>query len=752
VPVASEGITVKTRYPLLLLLTLVFTAAEVAAQERRPLREARSANGHFVLRIEAGRMSSKAGRGCRATLYERSGGRRQAKRWSGKLVNEVAPSLAQIRDDGQFVVTLDEFRRGGVVHAVVVYDAKGKSLREFGLRELLRDDDWKHVQVRRQAALWLPGARFEFVDEPEQFVIALKWGRQIRIDLQKLEVVQEREDEQAGQPVELPAEILELLQAAEGEQTLTAELEQLLAQAAAQGGELTPEQRQRITEIITKLVPPGGAGDENVPAEIMARLRELGVPVEGEQSPASSSEEAAEAGPEVPPAEAVEATGDSPEPGPAETADAAAPFAGNSATTGVPVPTPNPANPVDYVAWVNSMTVTDGPSAAPILRAAMDQFAPFEGDDSLYEAALDGDPAALNSPEIAAWLEANQAPLQQFREATRYEHRGFTMQSPGGDLIGILLPHLGKIRDLTRATIMEARRAELAGEPEAAMGRYLDTFVSGAQASQGPTIIESLVGNAMQAYSANALLDSFAGPSADQIDYVQLAEQLDESYPPLRPAAQSFQGERAFMLDVLQRLYEFDPETKTYSVGQKGTEYYNGIFADVDGKLPDPSFVDEMNAVGFESALEQVNRHYDAMTTAFQAPFPEGAQMMRALDEAVTSGEAGRNPVMREMLPALSRYHALHTRAETNRRATMLTANIKAYRQQYGEYPESLDVFGDREFVVDPFTDQRFVYRRTGDDFMLYSLSMNGVDDGGLRDRRLSDTGDLVYWPRPDDD
>ena len=748
----GEGLTVKTQFPLFLTMVLGVAAAEAVAQDRRPLREVRSENGRFVLRVQPGREGQKDTRGCRATLYERSRERRRdAKRWTSKLVNEVAPSLAHIRNDGQFVVTLDEFRCAGAAHAVVIYDAKGKRVKEFRLTELLRGEDWKHVRVRKRAVLWLPGARFEFVDEPEQFVITLKWKRQIRIDLKKLVVTDERAAERDEQVGEIPPEILALLGAAEDEQDLVAELQQILAQARASGEELSPEAQERMRAIMAQLgaadVPESG----KLPQEVLEQLKELGLSPEASgASGAESPGETAEAKPGeaegAPPAGA----GETIEAAPGQATDLFAGAAGNSAETGVPVPVPNPADPVDYVAWVNEMAVVDGPSATPMLQAAMDKFAPFEADEALYGAALDGDPAALNSPEIAAWLEANQDAIQQFRDATQYEHRGFPMHSEGGDLIGILLPHLGRMRDLTRATIMEARRAELDGRPDEALDRYLDTFVSGAQASQGPTIIESLVGNAIQAYSAGALLDSFVGPAADQIDYVQLAGRIEDSYPPLRPAEQSFQGERAFMMDVLQRMYTFDPETKTYSVGQKGIEYYNS-FEFSDGDRPDASFVDELNAIGFAGALEQANRHYDAMTEAFQSPYREGAQVMRALDESVSSGEANRNPLMRTMMPALGRYYALHTRAETNRRASVLATNIMAYRQQHGDYPDSLDAFGDREFVVDPFTDQRFVYRRDGDSFTLYSLGPNGVDDGGVHDRRMRDN-DVRYWPRPEED
>jgi len=742
---------VKTQFSLFSMVVLFVAAAEAVAQDRRPLREVRSENGRFVLRVQPGREGQKDARGCRATLYERSrGGRRMSKRWSGKLVNEVAPSLAHVRNDGAFVVTLDEFRRGGAAHTVVIYDAKGKRLKELPLTELLRGEDWKQVRVRKRAALWLPGARFEFVDKPEQFVITLKWKRQIRIDLKKLALTDEPAGERAEQVGEIPPEILALLAADEDEQGLVAELEQLLSQARASGEELSPEARERIRAIMAQLGAAAVPENGKLSQEVLEQLKALGLSPEAVGlSDTEPRGEAAEAKPGdaegAPPAAAAETI----EAAPSEATDSFAGAAGNSAETGVPVPLPNPADPVDYVAWVNEMSVTDGPSAAPILQAAMDSFVGFEGPDELYRAAADGDPAALNSPEIIAWLEANQGALQQFRDATQYEHRGFPMHSKGGDLIGIMLPHLGQMRNLAKATVMEARRAELEGRPEDAMDRYLDTFVSGAQVSSGPTIIESLVGNAIQAHSAGALLDSFAGPVADQIDYGQLAERIEDSYPTLRPAAESFQGERAFMMDVLQRMYTFDPETKTYFVGQKGIEYYNS-FEFSEGGRPDASFVDELNAIGFAGALEQVNGHYDAMTEAFQSPYQQGAQMMRALDESVASGEGSRNPLMQAMMPALSRYYALHTRAKTNRRATVLTANIMAYRQQHGSYPDSLDAFGDREFVVDPFTDQRFVYRRDGDSFVLYSLSENGVDDGGVHDGRVREN-DLRYWPRPED-
>ena len=87
-----------------------------------PLREVESENAHFYLRIRPGRPGLDAARGCKATLFERSREHHRARmRWDRFLANDVAPVRGFVRNDGRFVVTVDDFRRGGAGHAVVIY-------------------------------------------------------------------------------------------------------------------------------------------------------------------------------------------------------------------------------------------------------------------------------------------------------------------------------------------------------------------------------------------------------------------------------------------------------------------------------------------------------------------------------------------------------------------------------------------------------------------------------------------------------
>jgi hypothetical protein len=436
------------------------------------------------------------------------------------------------------------------------------------------------------------------------------------------------------------------------------------------------------------------------------------------------------------------------QPGPAPSTPGTA---GNSIAAGLPVPAANPADPVDYVAWLQEQIFIDGPNAIPHYQAAVDNAVKWTGDDELFGRAMSGDPEALTAPEITAWLDANAEALEHFRAGTDFEFHGMPMETADGTLIGFLLPHLSKMRLLSKAAVIEAKKLEATGEYEAAMGYYLDTLAAGQHASEGPTLIENLVGIAIQALASDRLLDTFARDVDDVIDYVDVAQGLGERYGPARPMAESLQFERAMVLDIVQRGYETNPETGNYRVSENGLEAVSQAIRLVgNGGSPGQvalGFI--LGRIGFQEMNEQVNEHYDALTEAAGMPYQES---QRAFDELHSELEDSaleyRNPLLGMLLPSFGRAAHLATRSDTNRRATLVIANLKAYHQRYGNYPDSLDVLGDDEMVIDPFTDEYFVYRRDGDDFVLYSLSSNGVDDGGIHDRR-GQTNDLVYWPRP---
>jgi hypothetical protein len=82
---------------------------------------------------------------------------------------------------------------------------------------------------------------------------------------------------------------------------------------------------------------------------------------------------------------------------------------------------------------------------------------------------------------------------------------------------------------------------------------------------------------------------------------------------------------------------------------------------------------------------------------------------------------------------------------------------IRCYGQTHGNWPEDLAALTPDHLAtlpVDPYSQQPLVYRATGDDFVLYSVGSDGVDDGGKfgDTRHLFTPGydlDLETWSRP---
>jgi hypothetical protein len=103
---------------------------------------------------------------------------------------------------------------------------------------------------------------------------------------------------------------------------------------------------------------------------------------------------------------------------------------------------------------------------------------------------------------------------------------------------------------------------------------------------------------------------------------------------------------------------------------------------------------------------------------------------------------------------SLSRPIEIHHRARVSGEALVATIAVLRYRQDNGQWPESLEeLVGDGympRVPVDPFSGNALVYRPTGETFLLYSLGADFDDDGGTPSKWGTGTkgGDQVFWPR----
>jgi len=73
-------------------------------------------------------------------------------------------------------------------------------------------------------------------------------------------------------------------------------------------------------------------------------------------------------------------------------------------------------------------------------------------------------------------------------------------------------------------------------------------------------------------------------------------------------------------------------------------------------------------------------------------------------------------------------------KSEVRRREREIALALNAYRSQYRKYPVTLqeaETFWKSTFPLDPYSSKSFRYKSKGSTFLLYSVGMDGNDDGG---------------------
>ncbi len=112
------------------------------------------------------------------------------------------------------------------------------------------------------------------------------------------------------------------------------------------------------------------------------------------------------------------------------------------------------------------------------------------------------------------------------------------------------------------------------------------------------------------------------------------------------------------------------------------------------------------------------------------------------------------------LIPALGKINEMSYHIQVERGATMTILAALRYKQNEGNYPEDLNelIAADylKELPIDAFSGRPLVYKKTDDNFILYSVGLNFTDDGGEsgkdrkgRVRSWRNNGDMVFWPVP---
>jgi hypothetical protein len=399
----------------------------------------------------------------------------------------------------------------------------------------------------------------------------------------------------------------------------------------------------------------------------------------------------------------------------------------------------------------------DGDYFVPLYRYLKDH---SDLDSSEYQAVYDQQSragrrpwSAKDYPLIAGWLEANEKPLALAIEATRRPDYYNPLVSRRSDkqqalLIGALLPAVQKCRELATAFAARALLRVKEGKFDDAWQDLLACHRLGRLLSRGGTLIEALVGIAIEAVAASADLAYLERADLTTEQARMHMKELQE-LPALAPLADK--------VDVAERFCFLD---SAQFVRRGGRSSLDALSGSSPPSKPDPdaekslagldwkmilrggnSWYDRMvaamhlkNRVEREKELDGIDKELKALKAASSPPWNVTQILLGKDPPEVKASKAIGDALVTQLIPAVRKVQGAYDRHEQLRRNLQLAFAMAAYHRDQGKYPPKLDDLTPKYVAAVPddvFSGAALIYRAGDKGYTFYSVGQNGKDDGG---------------------
>ena len=365
------------------------------------------------------------------------------------------------------------------------------------------------------------------------------------------------------------------------------------------------------------------------------------------------------------------------------------------------------------------------------------------------------------------WVQEHNDALELIIEGSQrpYYWRTYESKMATGGMMGVRLPNLSVFRNLARSMCWRAwLRAE--------QGRFKDAFDDakscyrfGQQIRGDKTLVEQLVGIAIEALAVRTIRDIVGQYEIDSTilaDFQRDFEQIiaDENF------AISLKAEKLRMYDEIQRCFTSDRFGKGHLYMPRFRKI-SDMASNYEGAGVEPFILDLVYSVPFlfghpnkEETLRSVNELYDYYE---QLSLKTTAQIHAdsdAIDDKLNKLSSD-NILIGILTPAIRRIFEIGNRLPTEVGAALTIIAILRYNGDTSRYPQNLNQLVTAGFLkqlpIDSFSDKPLSYKKTEDNFILYSVGPDFKDDGGVsgkdskgRARQWRDNGDTVFWPQPE--
>ena len=376
--------------------------------------------------------------------------------------------------------------------------------------------------------------------------------------------------------------------------------------------------------------------------------------------------------------------------------------------------------------------------------------------------------------KIRTWVLGNDAAWRQYTQASNksycYRKVRYNENDEEKWMLNILLPELGTLRNLARLGIWKSRIEIDNGQTDIAIDECLAVIRTGRfwQGSQA-TIVEQLVGMAISNLGYGEILNILSSCDVDSKQMQHIQQQLLDIYRDGFPAM-DFEGEKIMFMDIVQHIFTDGGLGGGHLIPERMSLIYeiipnigNGVFGDYDNR-GDTAITLLFTAPAMYHArrnktVAKADEIYNQMGRfAKMTPYQCRINDVNG-KKLVESVLTYKYLLVRMFIPAFDRVSELTYRTKILHEAAITILALQRCKLEQGKYPEDLAELQKsgciKNIPIDPWSDKPLIYKKTKDDFTLYSVGFNFIDDGGVpgtnnkgKPRYMwANDGDTIFWP-----
>ena len=349
---------------------------------------------------------------------------------------------------------------------------------------------------------------------------------------------------------------------------------------------------------------------------------------------------------------------------------------------------------------------------------------------------------------IVEWLRVNEKPLAVAIEATKrpgYFNPLVARENGPGALMGALLPSVQRCRELAGALTARAMLRVAEGKLDDAWQDLLACHRLGRLIARGGTLIEGLVGIAIDQIASRADLAYLDGA---KLTTRQIQDRLKDlqNLPPMPTMADK--------VDLCER-FEFLDMVQVIRKG--GTGKVQDL---LDGPAGDSTAEEKRAAelIDWAPGLRGVNRIFDRLAAALRQPdraervaelakieqeikrrkseldLDELPKLLKQNPPDKNAGKMIVDALVCNNLSAIGKVQSAYDRSAQTQRNLQVAFALAAYRGDTGRYPAKLEDLAPKYLAAVPndlFSGEALIYKPREKGYLLYSVGINGKDDGG---------------------